>query len=95
MKILMLININLKEEFQKICLIKLKYIESTKIRKSIALEEELAFPLDPPDEIVLGEKVKGIKKRPLVDVTFWRAEIKLAKMRAPIPLVERGLIVYD
>ena len=70
-------------------------LDTSKIRKSIAPEEGLAFPPNPPDEIVLGEKVKGIEKRPLVDVTFWRAEIKLAKIKTPIPLVERGLVVYE
>jgi hypothetical protein len=69
-------------------------LDPARIRLSVASEELLAFPTNPPDEVVLGETVSQQEKRPLVDVTFWRAEIKLAKMRAPIALVERGLVVY-
>jgi len=69
-------------------------LETSKIRKSVAPDEAGAFPTNPPDIVVLGEQVQQDKERPLVDVTFYRAEINLAKMRSPIPLVERGLVVY-
>ena len=69
-------------------------LDNSKIRMSRAIDEALAFPASPPDVIVLNESVPQETERPLVDVSFWRAEIKLAKRRAPIPLVERGAVVY-
>jgi hypothetical protein len=70
-------------------------LDTSKLRKSIAPDETAAFPKNPPDITVLGEQVPQEKERPLVDVTFYRAEIKLAKLRSPISLVERGLVVYS
>jgi len=70
-------------------------LDNSKTRISKATDENLAFPINPPDLLVLGENVSQDKERPLVNVAFHRAEIKLAKMRSPIPLVERGLIVFD
>jgi hypothetical protein len=70
-------------------------LDNSKTRMSRATDENLAFPSNPPDVPVLGQIVPQEAERPLVDVKFYRAEIKLAKMRSPIPLVERGLIVYD
>lgn len=55
----------------------------------------VAFPSNPADITVLGEVVKEDSERPLVDVNFYRAEIKLSKLRYPIPLVERGRILYE
>lgn len=68
-------------------------LDNSKTRVSKATDENLAFPSNPPDVVVLGEPVSQDKQRPLVDVTFYRAEIKLAKMRSPIPLVERSIIL--
>jgi hypothetical protein len=70
-------------------------LDNSKTRLSKATDENLAFPVDPPDVLVLGEPVPQYKERPLVDVVFYQAEIKLSKMRLPIPLVERGLVVYN
>lgn len=68
-------------------------LDSSQTRISEATDENLAFPAEPPDVIVLGEPVPQPQKRPIEDVIFYRAEIKLAKKRSPIPLVERGLIL--
>lgn len=70
-------------------------LDRAAIRFSEATDEELAFPLNPPEIQVLGQAVPQDNERPLVDVQFWRAEIKLAKLRSPIALVERGAIVYE
>lgn len=70
-------------------------LDNSKMRISKATDENLAFPLNPPPITVLGEVTPQDAERPLVDVSFYRAEIKLAKMRSPIPLVERGLILYE
>ena len=70
-------------------------IDTSRTRMSTALDEAAAFPMNPPDITVLGQTVKQQKKRPLIDVTFWRAEIQLAKLPTPIALVERAAIVYD
>jgi len=70
-------------------------LDTSKIRMSTAVDEAAAFPANPPDITVLGQTVKQGKERPLVDVTFWRAEIQLAKLSTPIALVERAAIVYD
>jgi hypothetical protein len=69
-------------------------LDNSKTRVSTAIDETLAFPANPPDISVLGQPVKQDNERPLVDVKFYRAEIKLAKMRNPIPLIERGLVIY-
>lgn len=69
--------------------------DPSKFRLNTAPEEALAFPTNPPNIVVLGESLPQNEERPLVNVQFWRAEIKLAKMRKPIPLVERGVIVYE
>jgi hypothetical protein len=69
-------------------------LDNTKTRISKAIDENLAFPSNPPPVTVLGEPMPQDVERPLVDVSFYRAEIKLAKMRSPISLVERGLVVY-
>lgn len=53
-----------------------------------------AFPANPPNITVLGEIVSQNSERPVVDVKFYRAEIILPKVRAPIPLNERGRILY-
>lgn len=70
-------------------------IDNSKTRVSKATDENLAFPFNPPPVTVLGEVTPQDTERPLVDVSFYRAEIKLAKMRSPIPLVERGVILYQ
>lgn len=70
-------------------------LDESKTRISKATNENLAFPLNPPPVNVFGEAVPQDTERPLVDVSFWRAEIKLGKMRSPIPLVERGVILYQ
>lgn len=70
-------------------------IETSKIRISVAPDEAGAFPRNPPDINVLGESIKQEIERPLKDAVFSRAEINLAKKRSPIPLVERGLVVYS
>jgi hypothetical protein len=54
-----------------------------------------AFPLNPPDITVLGEVVSQHAERPVVDVKFYRAEIKLPKIQKPIYLNERARIVYE
>ena len=54
-----------------------------------------AFPVSPPPITVLGEVIAQQIERPLVDVWFYRAEIILSKLKLPIPLVERALIVYQ
>lgn len=54
-----------------------------------------AFPTAPADITVLGKLVSQDTERPLVDVAFHRAEISLTKLKRPIPLVERGRIIYD
>jgi hypothetical protein len=54
-----------------------------------------AFPRDLPDITVLGEAVSQHAERPVVDVKFYRAEIKLSKIRKPIYLNERARIVYE
>ncbi|MEG4458266.1 hypothetical protein [Microcoleus sp. N9_A1] len=54
-----------------------------------------AFPADPPDITVLGEVIGQNADRPIVDVKFYRAEIKLSKIRTPIFLNERARIVYE
>ncbi|MEG4842469.1 hypothetical protein [Microcoleus sp. B9-D4] len=54
-----------------------------------------AFPPDPPDITVLGELVGQDADRPIVNVKFYRAEIKLSKLRTPIYLNERARIVYE
>lgn len=69
-------------------------LDNSKVRMSRATDEAAAFPSNPPDVIVLGEAVPQDTERPLIDVSFWRAEIILAKTRSPIPLVERGVVVY-
>ncbi|MEG4579362.1 hypothetical protein QUA71_06965 [Microcoleus sp. MON1_C5] len=70
-------------------------LDTSKIRMSQATDEAAAFPVNPPDITVLGEVVRQDVERPLVEVAFWRAEIKLAKLPKPIALVERGSVVYD
>lgn len=70
-------------------------LDNSKIRLSKATDEELAFPPSPPDVVVLGSSVKQDKERPVVDAVFSRAEIHLSKLKRPIPLVERGRIVYE
>lgn len=70
-------------------------LDSSKVRISKATDELAAFPANPADVVVLGETVKQDAERPLVDVSFYRAEIKLSKLRHPIALVERGRIVYE
>lgn len=70
-------------------------LDGSKVRISKATDELAAFPSDPADVIVLGEPTKQEAERSLVDVSFYRAEIKLSKLRRPIPLVERGRVVYD
>jgi hypothetical protein len=70
-------------------------LDPAAIRFSEADDPQIAFPSNPPDIVVLGEVTPQDSKRPLVDVTFHRAEIKLAKMRSPIALVQRGAVVYD
>jgi len=69
-------------------------LDGSKVRMSKATDEAAAFPANPPDVIVLNEPVPQETERPLVDVSFWRAEMKLAKQRSPILLVERGMVVY-
>lgn len=69
-------------------------LDTSKIRMSSATDEAAAFPANPPDITVLNQTVSQDTERPLVDVAFWRAEMVLAKLSAPIPLVERGLVVY-
>lgn len=69
-------------------------IDVSKIRMSKAVDEVAAFPAKPPDVLVLGQQTPQSVERPLVDVTFWRAEIILSKLSSPIPLVERGIVVY-
>lgn len=70
-------------------------LDRSKVRISKATDELAAFPTNPPDVVVLGEPAKQETERPLVDVNFYRAEIKLSKLRRPIPLVERGRIIYE
>lgn len=70
-------------------------LDNSRTRISKATDEELAFPTNPPDIVVLDQQVSQAAERPIEDVVFYRAEIKLAKMRSPIQLVERGLIVYE
>jgi hypothetical protein len=70
-------------------------IDTSKIRLSTAPDEAAAFPANPPDIMVLGEPVKQHVERPLVDAVFSRAEIKLARLKKPIPLVERARIVFE
>lgn len=70
-------------------------LDNSKIRLSKAADEATAFPLSPPDVVVLGEPVKQEKERPVVDAVFSRAEIYLSKLRKPIPLVERAAIVFE
>jgi hypothetical protein len=84
-----------RELLEKLLAITGQQLDPAKIRMNTAPAEALAFPANPPDLIILGESVSQNKERPLVDVHFFRAEIKLAKMRSPIPLVQRGAIVYD
>ncbi|MEG4484853.1 hypothetical protein [Microcoleus sp. D2_18a_B4] len=69
-------------------------LDRSKLRMSTAVDEAAAFPSNPPSVTVLGEPTPQDNERPLVDVTFWRAEINLAKLNTPIPLVERAQIVY-
>jgi len=70
-------------------------LDQSKLRMSTAVDEIAAFPLNPPSISVLGEPTNQNTERPLVDVNFWRAEINLAKLNKPIPLVERAQIVYN
>lgn len=70
-------------------------IDGSKVRISKATDELAAFPTNPADVVVLGQPTKQESERPLVDVSFYRAEIKLSKLRHPIPLVERGRIIYE
>ncbi|MEG3955242.1 hypothetical protein [Microcoleus sp. herbarium2] len=56
---------------------------------------EAAFPANAPDITVLGEVIGQPSERPVVDVKFYRAEIKLSKLRTPIYLNERARIVYE
>jgi hypothetical protein len=64
------------------------------LRLSTAPDEAAAFPLNPPEITVLGKSVKQDVRRPLVDAVFSSADIKLSKLKDPIPLVERGLVVF-
>jgi hypothetical protein len=70
-------------------------LDVSRLRMSIAVDEAAAFPANPPDVTVLGETVPQDKERPLIDATFSRAEITLSKLKNPIPLVERGRILYE
>jgi len=70
-------------------------LDISRLRMSTAIDEEAAFPQDPPNITVLGEPVPQDKERPLIDATFSRAEITLSKLKNPIPLVERGRILYE
>lgn len=70
-------------------------LDASKIRMSVATDENAAFPINPPNITVLGQKVEQNTERPLVEVAFWRAEIQLAKLQKPIPLIQRGVILYD
>ncbi|MEG3859179.1 hypothetical protein [Microcoleus sp. herbarium12] len=70
-------------------------LDISKIRMSKAVDEATTFPTNPPDITVLDQQVSQPTERPLVDVAFWRAEITLSKLTTPIPLVERGTVVYD
>lgn len=69
-------------------------LDTTKLRLSTAPDEAAAFPTNPPEITVLGKSVKEDAERPLVDAVFASAEIKLSKLKNPIPLVERGLVVF-
>jgi hypothetical protein len=70
-------------------------LDTSKIRLSKATDEATAFPLNPPDVVVLGESIKQERQRPVIDTVFNRAEIHLSKLRKPIPLVERGRILVE
>lgn len=70
-------------------------LDISKIRISQAVDEATAFPTNPSDITVLSQQVSQDIERPLVDVSFWRAEITLSKLRKPILLVERGTVVYS
>lgn len=69
-------------------------LDTTKIRLSTAPDEGTAFPLNPSEITVMGKSVKQDIERPVVDAVFSSAEIKLSKLRDPIPLVKRGLVVF-
>jgi hypothetical protein len=69
-------------------------LDETGIRMSEAPNPTVAFPENPPEIIVLGEPTPQKSERPNVDVIFLRAEMKLSKKQSPIPLVDRGVILY-
>jgi hypothetical protein len=70
-------------------------LDISRLRIGTAVDEASAFPANPPNITVLGESVPQNKERPLVDATFSRAEIILSKLKNPIPLVERGRVLYE
>jgi hypothetical protein len=56
---------------------------------------ELAFPTNPLDFELLGEKWESEAERPLATVVFDSAVLFLPKLRSPISLVKGRSIVYD
>jgi hypothetical protein len=80
---------------QKLLAVQEVTLDVSFLRMSAAVDESAAFPVAPPDIMVLGEPVPQDKERPTIDATFSRAEIILSKLKNPIPLVERGRILYE
>ncbi|MEH2425872.1 MAG: hypothetical protein V7K48_34725 [Nostoc sp.] len=62
----------------------------------VAFNEELisvsktnkTYPVVPSTHEVYGKEVKGIRRRPLTDVRFYRAELHVYGLRSPIRLVD-------
>ncbi|MHC5719131.1 MAG: hypothetical protein ACYTX0_45480, partial [Nostoc sp.] len=46
------------------------------------------YPVVPPAKEVYGKQTKDIRRRPLTDVRFYRAELHVYGLRSPIILVD-------
>lgn len=46
------------------------------------------YPVVPPNKEVYGKEVKDIRRRPLTDVRFYRAELHIYGLRSPVILVD-------
>lgn len=52
-------------------------------------QESLAYPVAPGTEIIMGETVQKPEERPIVDVRFQYAYVKLDGVREPVNLYDR------
>ena len=64
--------------------------KSKLVRLNVAEEPEQAFPSNPGTQLILGETYKEPRSRPVRDVRFIYAQIKLSGLPKPIILVDKS-----